>query len=102
MHTISMVRKLTRKSAAKSDDSKLVAEGSSNVDALSREILDYLKKHPEASDTLEGIATWWLQKQRIENLVDEVAKALELLIENGTITSHRTLNGTSLYKIKKK
>jgi len=30
-----------------------------------QEILEYLRKHPEASDTLEGIAEWWLLNQRI-------------------------------------
>ena len=97
-----MAQKKTGKSAAEGDDSRSIPEDNSKVQSLSRDILDYLKKHPEASDTLEGIATWWLQKQRIEQLVDEVAEALELLVENGTVRVHKTLNGTSLYKIKKK
>jgi len=74
----------------------------SRVEALSRLILDYLQKHPKASDTLEGIATWWLEQQRIEDLVEEVAEALELLVKKGTIIAHKNLNGTTIYKIKEK
>lgn len=29
-------------------------------------ILDYLRKNPNAADTLEGIAQWWLEQERIE------------------------------------
>ena len=72
------------------------------VEALSRQILDYLQKHPEASDTLEGIATWWLEQQRIEHLVEEVAEALELLVKKGALCAHKKTSAITTYKIKKK
>jgi hypothetical protein len=69
---------------------------------LSRQILNYLKKHPQAGDTLEGIAGWWLAQQRIEEVVDEVADALETLIKKGAIKAHTTRSGSSVYKINPK
>jgi hypothetical protein len=74
----------------------------SKVEALSRQILDCLEKNPEAGDTLEGIAAWWLEQQRIEHLVEEVAEALELLIKKGAIKAHKKPGGITTYKIKKK
>ena len=64
-------------------------------------ILNYLEKHPDAGDTLEGIVTWWLEQDRIDRLVNEVAEALRLLEEEGTILAHTTRSGNTIYKIKK-
>ena len=74
----------------------------SKSETLSRQILDYLQKHPEAGDTLEGIASWWLEQQRIEQLVEEVAEALELLEKKGDIKTFKTISGNTVFKIKKK
>jgi hypothetical protein len=83
-------------------DDSMPLKKNRKVEALSREILDYLKKHPDASDTLEGIATWWLEQQRIERLVDEVAEALELLIKKGAVRARKINDSVTTYKIKKK
>jgi hypothetical protein len=48
-------------------------------------ILRYLLCHPDAGDTREGIASWWLRKQRIEEEVPRVIRALELLETCGFI-----------------
>lgn len=50
-----------------------------------REILRYLVDHPEAEDTLEGIARWWLERRRIDRTVDEVGESLELLLARGMV-----------------
>lgn len=68
---------------------------------LSQRIISYLEKHPEAGDTLEGIVTWWLEQERIDRVVDEVADVLRSLEKKGTIQAHRTQTGTTIYKIKK-
>lgn len=72
------------------------------VAAFSRRIMDYLHRHPDASDTLEGIAAWWLDQQHIEQLVEEVTEALELLVKKGFLSVHKKNSGTTTYKIKKK
>jgi len=52
---------------------------------LSAHILRYLLKHPEARDSMEGIAEWWVMLQRIEDEVDNVKRALDLLIAEGLV-----------------
>ena len=34
-------------------------------DQVAKDILAYLAEHPQAMDTLEGIAEWWLMRQHI-------------------------------------
>jgi hypothetical protein len=62
-------------------------------------ILDYLQKHPDAGDTLEGIASWWLGLQQIEISVNEVKDALNDLVEEGVIGMHKAGEGTVIYRI---
>ena len=70
-------------------------------DLLSQRIISYLKKHPEAGDTLEGIVTWWLEQERIDRVVDDVADVLRSLEKKGAVLAHRTQAGTTIYKIRK-
>ncbi len=65
----------------------------------SRMILQYLQSNPDAGDTLEGIAKWWLEFQMIESSVSEVADVLEGLIRRGTIRMHTVSDGTTFYKV---
>ncbi|NIM13225.1 MAG: hypothetical protein GTO45_14010 [Candidatus Aminicenantes bacterium] len=50
---------------------------------LSEKILDYLHKHPEAGDTLEGITSWWLDMNTNEHSIEKVNNALEILVKKG-------------------
>jgi hypothetical protein len=52
---------------------------------ITREILRYFMKNPGAKDTLEGIARWWLERNRVERTVDEVAQSLHVLVAQGLI-----------------
>ena len=66
---------------------------------ISRMILNYLQKYPDAEDTIDGITRWWLELERIELSVNEVADALEILIQKGSIRMYKTNGGTTFYKI---
>ena len=62
-------------------------------------ILTYLKKNPDAGDTLEGISRWWLESIKINKSVDDVAQALEGLVKKGIVAKSGVKTETSVYKI---
>ncbi len=64
---------------------------------LSELIVSYLGKRPEAQDTLEGIANWWLTFERIDLSTNAVAQALEGLVRQGIVTLRISGDGTVLY-----
>ena len=64
-------------------------------------ILNYLRKNPDAGDSLEGITRWWLEMERIEISVKEVIDVLEGLIQKGEIRTYKTKSGLTFFKLKK-
>jgi len=52
-----------------------------------REILRYLVRNPEAKDTLEGIAQWWLGGEMRRRVT--VERALSLLLSRGLVLETR-------------
>jgi len=54
------------------------------------EIEKYLKMHPHASDSIEGIATWWVARQRIRDELEIVRAALEQLTLTGVISAGKS------------
>lgn len=62
------------------------------VDSVAKEIERYLESHPQASDSLEGIATWWISKQRIRNELEVVRAALEQLTQAGVVSTEDAIN----------
>jgi hypothetical protein len=69
---------------------------------ISQEILEYLREHPEASDTLEGITEWWLMSQRIRYEMEKVKAAVSKLVEEGWIIEIQEKNSTIRYKLNPK
>jgi hypothetical protein len=55
-------------------------------------VLGYLAAHPEAEDTLEGIAEWWILETTIREKTEEVGRALAELVEQGLLAE---VSGTS-------
>lgn len=74
------------------DDSREVAE----------RILRYLRAHPEAKDTLEGIAEWWLAQDKITHAVEQVAEALAWLVEKEELVEWRITGSKTIYEINTK
>ena len=66
---------------------------------LTREILDYLSEHPDAADTPEGIALWWIKRRRYEASVKLVKLALEELERRGSLDKTILTDGTFLYGV---
>jgi Fe2+ or Zn2+ uptake regulation protein len=72
---------------------------SKKQEEISKKILDYLRKNPDAGDTLEGISGWWVQSEYIEQSVDEVASVLERLTEKGLVKKQVVKGGSPFYKV---
>ena len=70
-----------------------------SYDRIATQILFYLKKHPEAKDTLEGITEWWLEKQWIEESVESVARGLSQLCARGLVREEKVFGKNSFYKL---
>ena len=67
------------------------------TDKTAQTILAYLRRKPDAGDTLEGIARWWLEIERIESSVSEVVRALDELTGRGVIRMRPLKDGTAFY-----
>lgn len=62
-------------------------------------VLAYLAQHPDAADTLDGIVSWWLPKQRYETERRRIEKALGHMVERGELCCGRLPGGTVLYAL---
>lgn len=70
---------------------------------VAREILGYLERNPQAGDTLDGVAQWWVVQQRIHAAVQEVRCALEQLVQLGLVSRRKTTpHGPVLYAVRKR
>lgn len=69
---------------------------------VAQAILDYLRKHPEAQDTLAGIAEWWLPEQEIKNRTATVKEALDELVSVGLISEHEGKDAQISYRLTKR
>lgn len=60
-------------------------------------IIKHLRENPQAGDTIEGIAGWWIMRQRLNECVDLVQQSLERLKARGLVTERKTADGRTLY-----
>lgn len=64
--------------------------------SIAAEISRYCASHPEAGDTLDGIA-WWLVQQRFRDTLDEIEAAIESLLRSGVLRRRVLVDGTVLF-----
>ena len=76
-------------------------EHDQQIEHIAQEIERYLMKRPNAADSLEGITKWWLTRQRFEDALDFVQKALEYLILHGRIIKTINYDGRCIYRPRK-
>jgi len=72
-----------------SDDTELIK--------IAADMRRYLERHPKAMDTLEGIAGWWIPRQRYEEARGKVAQALAYLESRGEIARREMPDGRTLF-----
>ena len=70
----------------------------SSLASIRRAILAYLARNPEAADTVDGIAEWWLWKQRIVDVKSDVQKVLDKLAREGLLLARRAGDGKVHYR----
>lgn len=64
---------------------------------LSGAILCYLRAHPQAADTADGIMEWWLPRHHHAEAVERVQAALDQLVAQGWVEKIVLADGTVLY-----
>jgi Fe2+ or Zn2+ uptake regulation protein len=65
------------------------------------EIVAYLRAHPSAADSLEGIVDWWLPQQRYETAKAVIQRALDDLAQQGIVEEVTLGHGVRLYRLAK-
>jgi hypothetical protein len=65
-------------------------------------VKEHLSEHPNAADTLEGIASWWLSTRYPSVPRSLVEQALTKLEDEAFVTARRVANGTVIYALNKK
>jgi hypothetical protein len=63
------------------------------------EILDYLARHPEAQDTIDGILHWWVLDAYVKTWAPKIAKTVAQLVEQGFLEEKRSPDGNIFYRV---
>jgi hypothetical protein len=66
---------------------------------LARQILRYLREHPEAQDTVEGIMVWWVSERAIKDWLPHVRKSLAALLTRGYLEKRTAADGRVFYRL---
>jgi Fe2+ or Zn2+ uptake regulation protein len=67
-------------------------------DAIAQEILAYLAQNPQAADSADGIAQWWLTPPTNQCDPSDVLRTLETLVAQGHIAKVTHREGPVLYR----
>jgi hypothetical protein len=63
-------------------------------------VIGYLRSHPDAADTLDGIVAWWLPRQRYETERARIEAVLASLVARGFLRASGLPGGAELYALK--
>jgi hypothetical protein len=73
--------------------------GEDDVGSIAAEIMEYLRKRPMASDSLDGIIHWWLVQQSIARNRALVEQTLEQLAKEGKVIKRASSNRKAVYSL---
>jgi hypothetical protein len=62
------------------------------------EILDYLARHPDAQDTIDGILHWWVLDAHIRKWAPKIAETVAQLVQQGFLEQKRSAEGNVFYR----
>ena len=66
-------------------------------DRLRKAVLEYLGRHPEASDTATGIVSWWLPATGYEDAAAHIDEVLDALVQDALMVRRLLPDGGVLY-----
>jgi hypothetical protein len=69
------------------------------VREIAREILRYLHLYPEAKDTLDGIAQWWLRREPSPQVLQDVERAVIWMLGHGVLLESRRPGVPPYYRL---
>jgi len=69
----------------------------SEVRRIAELIACYLRAHPYAADTIEGVAEWWLPSKGIDVSTSMIQQALDHLCAHSVVVCHVHANGNNIY-----
>jgi len=70
--------------------------GDDMVQAVADSLVEYMTRHPEAADSIEGIRRWWLPADMVASAAD-VEAALNRLVLAGILATRRLPDRGVLY-----
>lgn len=76
----------------------VLVEELSDLHDIADTIDRYLVSCPEASETVEGVARWWLARQRYNDSLELVQCALDVLESQGRVERIKAGKGAVLYR----
>jgi hypothetical protein len=74
-----------------------INDDQADIKALADEIAAYLREREQVADTIEGIARWWIMRQRLQEGQRKVAQAMDYLCARGLVTTRKLPDGALLY-----
>ena len=68
-----------------------------DTDRLYERIASYLRQHPNAADTLEGVQSWWLRGTHGQADRRSVQAAIDRLVRDGVLSRSTAPGGRIVY-----
>ena len=69
-----------------------------DLEDVANAISRYISTRPNASETVEGVARWWLVRQRYDDSIEVVQQALNYLEARGKLTKVKVPGGKVVYR----
>lgn len=66
---------------------------------ITNEIMTYLANHPNAADTLDGVAKWWLLDRSDKLQLGQVKQALDELVAKGLVAAQKGGDSKIVYRV---
>lgn len=66
---------------------------------ITNEIMTYLANHPNAADTLDGVAKWWLLDRADKLQLGQVKQALDELVAKGLVAAQKGGDSKIVYRV---